>query len=255
MGLCRGLFPTKGETLHYRVAQRRGRRRAAIVALCSTFAVVPILALLHRTAAGPVSTRLAVRNAVDLDASRLSTSRATSSDPAGAVRDPQPATSGTAGSSPSIAAPLSNGNVVAAGVSATTGRSSTSRPLGPRPPGSTTKPSTTPVGTRPVSTTIAPRPVSTAPPTTTPVSTTVLAQHEDGQATWLDTIPTGTCANNEAPMGETITVVSRDTGASVTCKVVSRGPFWPGRIVDLAVGTFAQLAAPSIGVINVTVSW
>jgi len=75
-----------------------------------------------------------------------------------------------------------------------------------------------------------------------------------GQATWLDTIPTGTCANNDAPMGALITVTNL-TGTSITCRVVSRGPFAAGRIVDVARSTFRTLAATSQGVISVAVSW
>jgi len=77
---------------------------------------------------------------------------------------------------------------------------------------------------------------------------------EGGAATWLNTIPTGTCANNGAPIGATLTVTS-SSGATVVCKVVSRGPYGAGKIVDLAEGTFAELAPPSQGVVGVRVRW
>jgi hypothetical protein len=78
---------------------------------------------------------------------------------------------------------------------------------------------------------------------------------QHGEATWLKTIPTGTCANNAAPIGATITVTDSSSGMTVACVVVSRGPYGPGRIVDLAEATFAALAPPSQGVVSVRVSW
>jgi len=72
-------------------------------------------------------------------------------------------------------------------------------------------------------------------------------------ASWLDTIPAGTCANNTAPMGATITVTNL-LGVSVTCKVVSRGPFVAGRVVDLAKSTFALLGSLGQGLVTVTVT-
>jgi rare lipoprotein A (peptidoglycan hydrolase) len=56
-------------------------------------------------------------------------------------------------------------------------------------------------------------------------------------------------------MNAILTVTDVHTGASVTCQVVSRGPFGPGRVVDLAIETFSQLAPPSQGVVDVTVTW
>ncbi len=75
-----------------------------------------------------------------------------------------------------------------------------------------------------------------------------------GVATWLDTIPAGTCASNDAPMGSTITVTGT-AGRSIRCKVVSTGPFVTGRIVDLAKPTFAALGSVSRGLVSVSVTW
>jgi hypothetical protein len=79
-------------------------------------------------------------------------------------------------------------------------------------------------------------------------------QAKAGVASWLDIIPAGTCANNDAPMGTVITVTNA-AGVSVTCKVVSTGPFVAGRIVDLARATFARLGPVSSGLVPVTVTW
>ncbi len=81
-----------------------------------------------------------------------------------------------------------------------------------------------------------------------------LSRAKQGVASWLDTIPAGTCANNDAPMGSTIKVTNA-AGVSVTCKVVSTGPFVAGRVVDLAKSTFAQLGPVSQGLVGVAVSW
>lgn len=96
-------------------------------------------------------------------------------------------------------------------------------------------------------------PVTSAPPVTTKL-TPSYSRAKQGMASWLDTIPPGTCANNDAPMGSTIKVTN-GAGVSVTCKVVSTGPFVTGRVVDLAKSTFAQLGPVSQGLVGVAVSW
>jgi rare lipoprotein A (peptidoglycan hydrolase) len=72
-------------------------------------------------------------------------------------------------------------------------------------------------------------------------------------ASWLDIAP-GTCADNVAPMG-TVIKVTNSLGVSVTCKVVSTGPFVAGRVVDLARSSFALLGSISAGLVTVTVTW
>ena len=52
-----------------------------------------------------------------------------------------------------------------------------------------------------------------------------------------------------------MTVTRTATGASVTCVVTDRGPHGAGRIIDLDRGTFAQLANPNEGVIQVRIAW
>jgi hypothetical protein len=101
-------------------------------------------------------------------------------------------------------------------------------------------------------------PPTVAPSTVAPSTTAApapAAHVRSGKATWLDTIPTGTCANNDAPMGAVITVAAVGSGVTVSCRVVSRGPYGAGVIVDLAEATFAVLAPPSQGVVDVRVSW
>jgi Lytic transglycolase len=128
------------------------------------------------------------------------------------------------------------GRALLATVAARTSPPTTRRTVPAPPP--TTRPPAPP-------TTVRPPPTTQPPPPNT----------QYGLATWLDSIPTGTCANNAAPMGAILTVTDTSTGKSVTCQVVSRGPYDRGRVVDLAEGTFAQLAPPSQGLINVRVTW
>ena len=52
-----------------------------------------------------------------------------------------------------------------------------------------------------------------------------------------------------------VTVTRLGTGASATCVVTDRGPHGAGRIIDLDRGTFAQLADPGAGVIQVRITW
>jgi rare lipoprotein A (peptidoglycan hydrolase) len=44
-------------------------------------------------------------------------------------------------------------------------------------------------------------------------------------------------------------------GLSVQCRVVDRGPFVGGRIVDLDKEAFNNLAPPASGVIDVKIAW
>jgi rare lipoprotein A (peptidoglycan hydrolase) len=52
-----------------------------------------------------------------------------------------------------------------------------------------------------------------------------------------------------------VTVTRIGTGGSVSCVVTDRGPHGAGRIIDLDRGTFAQIADPNEGVIQVRITW
>ena len=71
-----------------------------------------------------------------------------------------------------------------------------------------------------------------------------------GQASWYD--GTG-AAHNQAPIGSTIRVTNLANGKSVEAIVAGRGPFIPGRVVDLSREDFAAIANLSTGVISVKV--
>ena len=91
-----------------------------------------------------------------------------------------------------------------------------------------------------------------APVSAPPVET---ASSERGQATWYAAAPPGRCASPTLPFGTVLTVTNVDTGASTTCVVDDREQAGYPRVVDMSPSGFAQLASPSQGVVNVTISW
>lgn len=77
---------------------------------------------------------------------------------------------------------------------------------------------------------------------------------ETGVATWYDTFD-GTCAHVSLPMGTVVIVTNMATRTSTTCRVADRGPFGDGRVIDLDVATYAELADPASGVVPVQLRW
>ena len=75
-----------------------------------------------------------------------------------------------------------------------------------------------------------------------------------GQASWYQ-IYNGTCAHVSLPKGTMVRVVNVANGKEVTCRVADRGPFLPGRIIDLDVESFKLIANRSEGVIDVRIFW
>jgi rare lipoprotein A len=59
-----------------------------------------------------------------------------------------------------------------------------------------------------------------------------------------------TLASRNLPFGVKVKVTNPATGKSVIAKSTDRGPFVPGRVLDLSYGTFAAIASPSKGVTN-----
>lgn len=106
---------------------------------------------------------------------------------------------------------------------------------------------TKPATSRKTTSTTAPR-----PPTTT--TTAPRRNSQTGGASWYNA-PSGTCAHRSLPFGTVLTVINVSTGARTTCTVSDRGPFTADRIIDLARTTFAQIASPSSGVVDVRIEW
>jgi hypothetical protein len=119
-------------------------------------------------------------------------------------------------------------------------------------PTTTVPPTTAPP---PPPTTAAPPP---PPPTTAAPEPEVAIASESGQATWYRQPPRyapGGCAHKTLPFGTQVTVTAHHNGATATCTVNDRGPFGPGRIIDLDDDVYVHLAPLSSGVIDVTITW
>ncbi len=92
----------------------------------------------------------------------------------------------------------------------------------------------------------APKPAASVP--SAPPSITA------GIASWYGA-PAGTCASPTLVFGTVVTVTDLATGVSLRCTVDDREAHNPGRVIDLAPATFSQLASPSVGLIEVRLSW
>lgn len=62
-----------------------------------------------------------------------------------------------------------------------------------------------------------------------------------------------TAAHKTLAFNSKVRVTNTSTGASVDVRINDRGPFTPGRCIDLARGAFTRIASTSQGVINVRV--
>jgi rare lipoprotein A (peptidoglycan hydrolase) len=136
------------------------------------------------------------------------------------------------------------------------------------PPTTTTTTVPTTPTTSPV--TAAPQQTANVQEASVPVTTTTVApkatpvtapppprsgNSEQGQATWYAAAPPGKCASPTLPFGTVLTVTDIATGATVICTVDDREEAGYPRVVDMSPSGFAQLADPSQGVVDVTISW
>jgi uncharacterized protein YabE (DUF348 family) len=82
------------------------------------------------------------------------------------------------------------------------------------------------------------------------------ATTQTGNATWYDPPWSGfSAAHPWLPFGTPVTVTDLDSGRSVTVTVNDRGPFSPGRIIDLSPEAFGALAPTGRGVLRVGLAW
>jgi uncharacterized protein YabE (DUF348 family) len=80
--------------------------------------------------------------------------------------------------------------------------------------------------------------------------------NQDGLASWYDPPWAGlSAAHPTLPFGTQVTVTDVESGRSVTVVIDDRGPFAPGKIIDLSPEAFAVLRPLGIGVIDVRLSW
>ena len=79
---------------------------------------------------------------------------------------------------------------------------------------------------------------------------------EAGIATWYDPPWAGyTAAHPWLPFGTHVTVTDVDSGRSVIVVINDRGPFSPGRIIDLSPEAFSRLASLGRGILDVRIAW
>jgi hypothetical protein len=78
-----------------------------------------------------------------------------------------------------------------------------------------------------------------------------------GEGTWYDFCPTDGlfAAHKTLPFGTHVTVTNLGNGKSVTVVINDRGPYGPGRIIDLCPQAFAQIAPLAQGVVDVRITW
>lgn len=78
-----------------------------------------------------------------------------------------------------------------------------------------------------------------------------LGKSHTGGASWYAWTGTMAAANPWLPKGSYVKVTNLDNGKSVIVVINDRGPFVPGRIIDLDKVAFAKIASVGAGVINV----
>ncbi len=92
---------------------------------------------------------------------------------------------------------------------------------------------------------------------TYPVPLPATQRTQFGEATWYPNCPTRGlyAAHTSLPFGTRVTVTNLDNSASITVVIDDRGPYGPGRILDLCPEAFAQLAPLGQGVAFVKITW
>ena len=101
----------------------------------------------------------------------------------------------------------------------------------------------------------APPAVAVAGPTLPPPANKATRRRsQKGQASWYQ-IYNGTCAHKTLPKGTLVRVVNMANKKEIICRVADRGPYPEGRIIDLDLEGFKQLASRSEGVIDVRINW
>jgi rare lipoprotein A (peptidoglycan hydrolase) len=87
-----------------------------------------------------------------------------------------------------------------------------------------------------------------------PANKATRRRSQNGQASWYQ-IHNGTCAHKTLPKGTLVRVVNMANKKELICRVADRGPYPEGRIIDLDLEGFKQLANRSEGLIDVRINW
>lgn len=96
----------------------------------------------------------------------------------------------------------------------------------------------------------------TASMTPAPPAGGTLTGHSDtGEASYYNFTGGYTAAHRTLPFGTMVRVTNLANGAQVWVEIVDRGPWGPGRVIDLEETAFAQIADTSEGVISVKIEW
>ncbi len=77
---------------------------------------------------------------------------------------------------------------------------------------------------------------------------------QSGEASWYE-IPGLTAAHPWLPFGTVVRVENVATGAVVNVVIRDRGPYVPGRIIDLSDSAFERIASLGTGVVDVRIRW
>jgi hypothetical protein len=77
---------------------------------------------------------------------------------------------------------------------------------------------------------------------------------ESGKATWYDAYGL-TAAHKTLPFGTVVRVTNLANGKSVTVVIRDRGPYGPGRIIDLSDNAFSRIAPLGTGIVRVKIRW
>ena len=90
--------------------------------------------------------------------------------------------------------------------------------------------------------------------TTTTIPEPGRSHHDEGAASWYGAAE-GKCAHRTIAAGTPVRVINASTGATTRCKVASWGPSDQRRVIDLSKATYARLADPSRGIVQVKLEW
>ncbi|HWB72627.1 MAG TPA: ubiquitin-like domain-containing protein [Egibacteraceae bacterium] len=105
-----------------------------------------------------------------------------------------------------------------------------------------------------------PAPAAPTPAAPTPAGPTPSPRSGDsqvGDASYYDHPSSDglTAAHRTLPFGTLVTVTNLADGRSVRVRINDRGPFVPGRVIDLNEPAFARIASLSTGVVRVRITW